>query len=131
MEGRSVNYSYGCLDRGEAVNLARNIRGQDACVVTDKGIDTLADAVLRMDEALRSHGGSSWTPCSERLPEVPGTAMCWFQDRHAVLDYDPQCGWYWGDGSSMSKERQAEITHWMPLPSAPSATHSPVEGSKT
>jgi hypothetical protein len=47
----SASNSYGC-DRGEAVNLARNIRGQDACVVTDKGIDTLAEAVLRMDEEL-------------------------------------------------------------------------------
>jgi hypothetical protein len=58
------------LDRGEAVNLARNIRGRDACVVTDKGIDTLAEAVLRMDEELRSHGGSSWTPCSYRCAHL-------------------------------------------------------------
>jgi hypothetical protein len=47
----NANDSYGC-DRGEAVNLARNIRGRDACVVTDKGIDTLAEAVIRMDEEL-------------------------------------------------------------------------------
>lgn len=40
------------IDRGDAVNLARNVRGRDALVITDKGIDMLAEAVLRMDEEL-------------------------------------------------------------------------------
>ena len=54
------------VDRGDAVNLARN-RMEDNCPLTEKGIDVLADAVLRMDEVLRaapSHVESSSWVCA-------------------------------------------------------------------
>lgn len=49
------------IERGEAVNLARTIRETDNIEnVTRKGILSLVDAVLRMDEALRSPLAELW-----------------------------------------------------------------------
>ena len=41
------------IDRGDAVNLVHSIKSPEGCTVTAKGITTLADAVLRMDEGIR------------------------------------------------------------------------------
>ena len=74
-----------------------------------------------------SHEG--WISVEDRLPELSGWYMAWFQHDHAVLHFDNQIGWYWGDGEHVMDEPYvSHITHWMELPDAPTATHS--EGDK-
>lgn len=41
------------IDRGDAVNLARNVADNPGIIVSTNGIACLADAVLRMDEYIR------------------------------------------------------------------------------
>lgn len=73
-------------------------------------------ALCAPPEALRS----GWIPVAERLPTLESDKyLVWFQDQHAVLEYDSQCGWCWGSGDKMLDRSQKEITHWMPLPEAP------------
>ena len=54
------------IDRGEAVNLARNITVEDGIVVTQKGVRILADAVLLLDAALTAQ---AITPPHVKKPE--------------------------------------------------------------
>jgi hypothetical protein len=49
------------VDRGEAVNLARNVLS-DGPLLSQKGIEALAQAVLDMDAALKA------SPCVELTP---------------------------------------------------------------
>ena len=60
--------SYAVIDRGEAVNLARNWLTDPVRGITDKGIECLARAVMAMDEALRSSG-------PVELPQEPSHGM--------------------------------------------------------
>jgi len=64
---------------------------------------------------------TGWIACSDRLPPTEGAAcvkyLCWFQDDFALLDFDNQCGWLWGDGSYM--HHQEQVTHWREIPPGP------------
>lgn len=74
-------------------------------------------------DALSGPSHQGWISVKDRLPELNGWYMAWFQGDHAILDFDNQIGWYWGDGEHVMEESYAiHITHWMELPDAPSAT---------
>src|SRR3990167_116882 len=96
-------------------------------------------AYIKMDErrmelerelAAAQSAKAAWSECAKQKPPefVAGMHyLCWFQDREAILEYDPQAGWLWGDGSYMNHQEQ--VTHWMELPPVPSASTD--ESSKT
>ena len=120
--------------RGEALEEAIKIalltprreqtfQGLDPAYCYAAGCNHMANDIAEAILSLKSSpacAGAPWIPVGERLPDefVAGMHyLCWFQDNWAVLEYDPQAGWLWGDGSYMTHQEQ--ITHWMPLPAAP------------
>lgn len=59
------------IDRSEAVNLASNIlEDQYGLHLTRKGIRSLAEAVMRMDEVLRTRSATANIPFGEKHPHV-------------------------------------------------------------
>lgn len=83
------------IDRSDAVNLARNIRDQEVRAVTDKGIDCLAEAVLRMDEYIRA-----------LQPEVQAWSNC-ERCGAAYLHQHPEA-----DPAVVAEQRACEAAEW-------------------
>lgn len=67
-----------------------------------------------------------WIKCGDRLPENDGAYLVWLNDDYAELLWEG-C-WCWLDGDSLPLWDREGLTHWMPLPDAPSP--SGVEESK-
>ncbi len=69
---------------------------------------------------------TGWIATKDRQPPTEGPAcikyLCWFQDDYAVLDFDNQCGWCWGNNDVMLQRHQEQVTHWRALPSGPYGT---------
>jgi hypothetical protein len=126
------------IDRGDAVNLVRDLRGYgDNALkkITLNGLWCLFDAIERMDEALRASPPEApredWIRIRERQPE----------DGQFVLAYGDICQgftdgpkisvfrWHmerWWDANMDAEEVHDDPSHWMPLPDAPGRS----EGSK-
>jgi hypothetical protein len=68
----------------------------------------------RLQDALR------WIPCSERMAEQGEVAVVWVAGYGAYCgSWDPSSGWI-----AYGCDESADVTHWMPLPAAPSAEGS-------
>lgn len=101
--------------------------------VVKEGPDPTFDAVLQpiTDKMAEIHSRAipsetaptGWIACKDKMPDeyVNGEYLCWFQERQAILFYDCQIGWMWGDGSPMGSKQAAEVTYWRDLPNAPFA----------
>ena len=67
------------IDRGDAVNLARNALTQYDCAITKKGVLVLAEAVLSMDATLTTHAQAGALPLTDEqikaLMQARYTAM--------------------------------------------------------
>lgn len=101
------------VDRGDAVNLAYHIRDKDTAV-TPIGIRLLADAVLRMDEALKKAApqdadlgkDAGLRPVvgqgDSKPPQPVGAAPCVVESPRIVLTF---CGLLVDDNSSLLNDK--------------------------
>jgi hypothetical protein len=96
------------MDREEMVTALR--------IVVRQTKDGIRDRIAALSDGPAEQG---WIPCSERVPPFDQLVIAWSPPYGAVLadrtTSNPDRGWSCcGDG----------VTHWMPLPDHPSATHS-------
>lgn len=78
-----------------------------------------------------TQAGDAWISIQDRLPEMHTEVMVWPHpsdyimtaevDRNGTWSYNEYCS-NWGNENV--KLAQGRITHWMPLPSAPTTTRS-------
>jgi len=54
-------------------------------------------------------------------PTADGEYLVVFRRRWAILEYTAMPGWLWGDGTPMSLDVAADVTHWRALPELPRA----------
>jgi hypothetical protein len=92
--------------------------------VKRQDFDRFHDEVSVLRAALAEPQG--WIPCSERMPEPWEEVLAWEVDCGALVAakaISPKSPWYvW----NWEGQELPEITHWMPLPDAPSAEGSNV-----
>lgn len=76
------------------------------------------DALRKEYDALRAaSGGAGWVSVKERVPEADGEVLTYFQDQVGILIWRNR--WHWASGMVMQNADAIEVTHWQPLPPAP------------
>lgn len=79
----------------------------------------LANALRRIAEV---EGANRWIPCSERMPEGLGTCLCVHSNGATLAATQVFYKGIWVDSTNPNQTpyRMEDITHWRPLPPAPS-----------
>lgn len=78
-------------------------------------IDNMTAGLIRpAPPAAPSVPASQWIACSERMPDAGIEVLAFADEAMYLAVYEPK-GWWWGRGHMLHR-----VTHWMPLPAAPS-----------
>ena len=119
------------IDRSDAVNLARNLVERDIdWDVAPPGVKCLADAVLAMDEYIRSHEAprEGWRDPKDKPPHLPGehhsedVLLCmkrargWVDEQRFKIGHVSIGHWRPTGGNGNFDD---DVQGWMPLPAAP------------
>lgn len=112
------------IDRSEAVNLARNWIADPVRGITDKGIETLAVAVLRMDSyisAALQEAVMIWRSCETDAPHEGQEVLVWSEGLMYLANRV-------GPGRWSDFERSFTLdarAMWRPLPEHPKQLPQP------
>ncbi|HGE8301217.1 TPA: DUF551 domain-containing protein [Serratia marcescens] len=69
--------------------------------------------------AMLAAAPDAWIACSERVPDADGVYWCWFGKEEPSVIQQRVCIW----NNRNHEWCDSAVTHWMPLPVAPEASH--------